>query len=297
MINIVKITEVYNEVLKVSNLNTEEESNKRLLLNKLTFLVEQVVLRSKKEFKPGRDIKIPKCDAAIVRNLLIEAISGEGIVYDWFNGNVDTKLSENSILLYWQLKEPIMRAFMTGETDEVTIASWLATIEAVLGFRTAEHTVNLKRKLEEFRVNSLALDSIVRTGDIYATDEDGGRDYILKSKEHQKDILSNEILDEIVNELHTQADYFIVINQLLDRMAQDAESKARPKIEWYARVKELVEVEKASDLIPVDNESMASEYFIWFQRIAEYLHLHPEITESIENATKINNLESFFRMK
>jgi len=115
--NVVKITEIYNEVLKVSNLNTEEESNKRLLLNKLTFLVEQVVLRSKKEFKPGRDIKIPKCDAAIVRNLLIEAISGEGIVYDWFNGNVDTKLSENSILLYWQLKEPIMRAFMTGETD------------------------------------------------------------------------------------------------------------------------------------------------------------------------------------
>ena len=207
-----------------------------------------------------------------MRNLLIEAISGEGIVYDWFNGNVDTKLSENSILLYWQLKETIMRALMTGETDEVTIDSWLATIEAVLEFRTAEYTVNLKRKLEEFRVNSLALDSTVRIGDIYATDEDGSRDYTLKSKDHQKDILSNEILDEIVNDLHTQADYFIVINQLLDRMAQDAESKARPKIEWYAGVKELVEVEKTSELIPVDNESMASEYFIWFQRIAEYLH-------------------------
>ena len=52
MSNVVKITEIYNEVLRVSNLNTEEESNKRLLLNKLTFLVEQVVLRSKKEFKP-----------------------------------------------------------------------------------------------------------------------------------------------------------------------------------------------------------------------------------------------------
>ena len=157
----VKITEIYNEVLKASNINTEEESNKRLLLNKLTFLVEQVVLRSKKEFKPGRDIKIPKCDAAIVRNLLIEAISGEGIVYDWFNCNVDTKLSENSIRLYWQLKESIMRAFMTGETDEVTIDLWLATIGAVLEFRTAEHTVNLKRKLEEFRVNSLAVFDLI----------------------------------------------------------------------------------------------------------------------------------------
>ena len=84
---------------------------------------------------------------------------------------------------------------------------------------------------------------------------------------------------------------------MLDRMAQDAESKARPKIEWYAGVKELAEVNKASELIPTDNESMASEYFIWFQRIAEYLHLHPEITESIENATKVKDLESYFRMK
>jgi hypothetical protein len=80
-------------------------------------------------------------------------------------------------------------------------------------------------------------------------------------------------------------------------MAQYAVSKARPKIEWYSGVKELAEVDKASKLIPTDNESMASEYFIWFQRIAEYLHLHPEVTESIEKATKVNNLESFFRMK
>lgn len=74
------------------------------MINRLTFLLEQVVLRNKKEFKLRRDIKIPKCDVAIVRNLLKEAISGKGIVYDWFNGNADIKQSENSIVLYEKLK-------------------------------------------------------------------------------------------------------------------------------------------------------------------------------------------------
>lgn len=102
----VKATEIYEAVLMEAGLKPEEESNKRKLNNKLTFLMEQVALRDKNEFKEkrevkkknseeieiksGRDIKIPICDAAIVRNLLIEAISEDGMIYDWFNGNVDT---------------------------------------------------------------------------------------------------------------------------------------------------------------------------------------------------------------
>ncbi|MCB2301097.1 hypothetical protein [Clostridium tagluense] len=293
--NTVKVADIFRGVLMISNLDPNLDSNKRNLNNKLTFLMKQVVLRNKSEFKPGRDIKIPMCDASIVRNLLVESISGKGIVYDWFNGNVDVMQAENSILLYWQLKEPIMRALMTGETDEVTMDSWLATIQAAIRFNLADKTVQLKRKLEDFRVNSLALDSTVRVGDIYSTFEDGSRQYEMKGTE-RGNLLSAECLGSIVCDLYTQEDYFKALNQIIDKMSQDAVEKAKSNIETYALAKDLSEAERASKLISTADESMASEYFIWFQKLAEYLHSHPQVAKEIEESTKTTGLEKFFRI-
>lgn len=298
MDNMIKASEIYKEVLKIANID-DIDSNKRNLNNKLTFLLEQVALSEKQKFKKGKFIMIPLCDAPIVRNLLVLAISGEGAAYDWFNGNVNIEEAEESILLYWQLKEPIMRAEMTGETDSVTVDSWLATIRGIIGFDLAERTVELKRKLENFRVNSIALDSSVRIGDIYRTFENGTREYVIEGIKKNA-LLSDDLLDNIVKSLNKQEDYFSVLNQIIDKMLKDTEKKSLKNIEFYAAYKSITECNKAYEAIEgVSNpmESMVSEYYPWFQKIADYLKNNPEIAKKIEETTKESDLEAFFRMR
>ena len=75
-------------------------------------------------------------------------------------------------------------------------------------------------------------------------------------------------------------------------MVHDAECKAIPAIEFYARVKNLSDCESAIGVSGVD--SMASEYSAWFKKIAEFLRQHPDEAKRIEEMAKIKDLEKFF---
>ena len=296
MENMVKAAEIYKAVQSALGYQELDESLTRNLRNKMNFLMEQVALRKVSEFKKGRDIFIPVNDAAIIRNLLMLAICDDDMVYDWFNGNIDTSKAENSILLYWQLEEPITKAAMTGETDSVTVDEWLATIRGVIGFDMAKKTVQMKRKLEDFRLKTLVLDSTVRTGDIFAHFENGSRQYISERCERNT-TLSNELLDKVVEKLYLQEDYFDALNQIFDRMIVDAESKAIPVIKKYALMKKVAECDKVRDLIDTKDMSIVSEYYPWFQKISEYLNKHPEETKKLEATTNTEGLQEFFRIK
>lgn len=156
----------------------------RLLRKKYAFLQKHLLMCNKEEFKVKGNNFVPVNDAPIVRDLLLEALSTEesNPTRDWFLGKVDTSVSEQALVLYMHMKCVIKNSYLLGETDQVTCDEWLNTVSASINHNTARNTLDLKRSLERFRNDSLALDMNVAVGDITASDEFGNRAYILKGQ-------------------------------------------------------------------------------------------------------------------
>ena len=297
--DLVKASDIYKDILQRQGytLGTEAaESLTRNLRNKMNFLLEQVALRKVSDFKKGNATYVPSCDAAIVRNLLMCSIESEGIIVDWFNSSLDLTDSYNCILLYGVIQEPIRRAEMTGEADGVTVDEWLASIRGLINYDMARNTEELKRKLEDFRVNTLVRNSTVRFGDVYSQNEMGYRQYAIEREERKVEI-PHDLLEQLVANLHLQDDYFRALNQIMSYMVKDAEKKAIPDIETYAMAKSISEEDKMYKLIEGVSESIVSEYYPWFQKIAQFLKRNPDIAKRIEKEIGTNNLSSFFEMK
>ena len=289
-----KAAEIYSEIVRVNKIDpVDEESYVRNLRNKMTFIIENVVLRKVSSFKQRNCIVIPDNDAPIVRNLIMASLNRDEYpwVSDWFNKALDLSDALTCQCIFMSVGEPIMRAEIMGETDDVTVNEWLATIKGVLNVDMAANTIRMKQKLENFRSRTLVINNTVRMGDIIVGHEDGSRSYGLKG-EHKPKVLSEEVLKQIVDGLQLQNDYFYVLGQILDYMVHDAECKAIPAIEFYARVKNLSDCESAIGVSGVD--SMASEYSAWFKKIAEFLRQHPDEAKRIEEMAKIKDLEKFF---
>ena len=290
-----KASDIYREILQIKGITgSAEESMTRNLRNKMTFLLEQVALRKVSDFKSGNVINIPEMDVPIVRNLLMCSIDDEfPWIVDWFNGSLDLSDSLTCASLFMSVKEPIIRAGITGETDFVTVDEWIAAIQGLLNANMAEHTIRLKNTLEDFRTKTLVKNNTVNCGDIYRNSENGVRSYVLLAGERNV-ILSDELLENIVSELYVQDDYFIVLNQIIEYMIKDAEKKALPDVETLALAKNVTEFDSAVELIASETGSMVSEYYPWFRKIADFIERHPEETKTIEEKTKTSNLKKFF---
>ena len=289
-----KASDIYKEIIEVKGLKSAEESVTRNLRNKMTFLLEQVALRKVSDFKKGNNIFIPENDAPIVRNLLMCSLDDEyPWIVDWFNESLDLNDSLTCASLFMSVKEPIMRAGVMGETDFVTVDEWISAIQGLLNANMAQHTIKLKKTIEEFRTKTLVKNNTVNRGDIYVTDDAGNRSYLSKAQERNVS-LSQEVLETIVKDLYVQDDYFIVLNQIIDFMVSDAEKKALPDIETYAYAKNVMELDSAKALIDGENSSVVSEYFPWFKKIAQFIKTHPNETKEIEEKTQTQNLKEFF---
>lgn len=268
----------------------------RLLRKKYAYLQKHLLMCDKEEFKVRGNNFVPINDAPIVRDLLLEALSTEesNPTRDWFVGKIDTNVSEQAIVLYMHMGSVIKKSFLLGETDQVTCDEWLNTVSASINHNTARNTLDLKRSLERFRNDSLALDMNVSFGDITASDELGNRSYVLKGQRSSLDI-TGKTIEEILECVQCQDDYFSVLAQILIRFEAHAKERVMDNIEFYAEAKCTFDFEKADDAVPSD--SIASEYAIWFQRIHEYLSNNPDTCKMIEEKTGAENLTEFFRMR
>ncbi len=63
---------------------------------------------------------------------------------------------------------------------------------------------------------------------------------------------------------------------------------------FMASLKNLFGLQKADS--GITDESLASEYIIWYQRIYEYLSDNPDVLSDIEAKTQTENLLDFFKM-
>ena len=302
MANYVKAQDMFDQVIEHYGWNKDEdtyvdmERKRKLLRDKYTFLAKKVVLRDRNAFKQKGSHMIPVAEAPIIRELLIHAVSTEegDIIRDWFNGKVNTEDSQMAILLFMQLDCVIRLPEMRGETDAVTTDEWLSTIKAAINYDTARVTLDMKRELECFRGNSLALNSNVHYGDIYATDETGHSSYVMKGQ--KEDIkIEDKTIKELLSVANTQYDYLQILSQVVTVFEEDAKNKALQRIKNFVNFANVFDAKKADD--SVGEEQLASEYVIWYQRVYEFLRANPEILAEIEEETKFNRVLEFFRMQ
>lgn len=294
-VQMMKMQSVYDAVIGHYgwDSNDYKSSKNRLLRMKYSFLFKNIVLRRAEDFKSRGDAVIPVNDAAIIRNLLIESVNddGENMIYDWFNGNIDTSDSQQALLLYMQVKPVIMKALMTGETDEVTVDEWLKTISAVINHSTAANTLAVKRALEDFRNDSLGLDMTIGIGDLIVGCEDGSRFYHSTGKKPDLDI-ENKTIDAILAEITSQDDYFAVLSQILRKFDEHVKASVRSKIITLAQAADAFDASNMRDA--VFSDSIASEYLIWYHRLHTYLKTNEVVCAELEKETGIDHLADLF---
>lgn len=294
-VQMVKVQTVYDAIREHYGWDSHpnKDSKDRLLRLKFSFLLKNIVLRRTEDFKNRGDAVIPVTDAAIVRNLLIEAVNddGENMIYNWFNGNVDTSDSQQALLLYMQIKPVVMKALMTRETDEVTVDEWLKTISAVINHSTAANTLAVKRALEDFRNDSLGLDMTIGIGDLIVGCEDGSRFYHSTGKKPDLDI-ENKTIDAILAEITSQDDYFAVLSQILRKFDEHVKASVRSKIITLAQAADAFDASNMRDA--VFSDSIASEYLIWYHRLHTYLKTNEVVCAELEKDTGIDHLADLF---
>lgn len=291
-----KAADIYREIMEQQDkAEMVQESCSRNLRKKMTFLIEQIALRHTDEFKEGNNIYIPDKDVSIVRNLLMSSLDDKyPYIVRWFNNSIDLKDANDCINLYSSVRKLIQHIEKQGETDLVTANEWLMAIRGLLNVDMAIHTMELKNKLEEFRVNTLVRSNTVSCGDVIVTYGNGHREY-LRQAEKREPILSKDLLESIVKKLNVQEDYYQVIQQILDYMMMDAEKKAISDIEKYAKMKKISGCDRAREMIyDLENSSMVSEYVPQYKKIYNFLQTHPEEKLNIEEQEKVDHLEKFF---
>lgn len=295
MINYVAIADIFKEICALLEMDLDD-SHRRLLNKRVTFLLEKVAFINKSKLMKTKQKKmfVPKADAAIIRNILYTCETEDGdLIVNWINGSLDVSDPCKSITLNAQLEVPIRNAVRFFETDEVTVNEWIAAIHCLTGFDYAKQALALENQLHKLRKCSLGARSGVNFGTIYCDDGCGHRNYILKPSDRQE-ILSKEVLDEIVDKLGTANDFFIAINQITDRMLEKMEERIIDTLRTLAMEKRAFEAEKAYSRDEY-TASIVSDYIPYYNRLADYCKSNPDITEMIEKEQKITGLESFLR--
>lgn len=295
MNNTISIADICKDVCTLLGVPFDD-SRRRLLNKRVTFLLEQVAFVDKSDLTKNGQKKmfVPETDAAIIRNILQACETEDGeLIVKWINGSLDLSEPWMSITLNAELAEPIRRAEMTMETDEVTVDEWISAIHCLTGFDYARQALALEKQLRELRECSLGARTCVDYGAVYCDDGCGHRNYVLEPAD-KKPPLSEEVLDAIVNKLGTANDFFVAINQITERMIKRMEEGIVEDLRTFAMAKNAFEAEKAYTRDEY-TASIVSDYVPYYNRLADYCKKHPDITKLLEKEQKITGLEEFLR--
>lgn len=295
MSNRIAIADIYKDVCALLKMELDD-SHRRLLNKRVTFLLEQVAFVSKSELMQNGQKKmfVPEADAAIIRNILYTCETEDGdLIVKWINGSLDISEPWTSIALNAQLAVPIRSAEMSFETDEVTVDEWISAIQCLTGFDYARQAVALEKQLRKLRECSLGARRGVDFGAVYCDDGCGHRNYVLEAGIPDKP-LSDAVLDEIVAKLGTANDFFVAINQITEKMIEKMESGIVEDLRTFAMAKGAFEAEKVYSR-DEDSASIVSDYVPYYNHLADYCKSHPDITEMLEKEQKITGLEDFLR--
>lgn len=294
------VRRIYEEVMAFYNWNTDYSidilSKESLLKKKYAFLFRKVLMRNRNTYKKKGNNMVPMIDAPIIRELLIKSVSpkdNDQIIVKWFNGKIDKDNSEAVIALFNSISTIISKLSYTNQIDQVTAEEWRAAIASSTNYDVACSTLNIKEQIEKIRSSSLALNNNIRMGDIIYSPGDGRRYFDHIAEQINFDV-ENVPLSELLKSASSQNDYLKIVSKVLELVDRAAMENAISQICFMASLKNLFGLQKADS--GITDESLASEYIIWYQRIYEYLSGNPDVLSDIEAKTQTENLLDFFKM-
>ena len=298
----VSLADLTREIRKEKGLlESSEEDFARLIRSKYDYLLNNVIMRSKLDFRFKGKNMIPLRDKSIVKALLILA-SGYGsntdkdsIFVDWFNGRIQEDEYIQIFKLGIQVADLISEeiCYDDWDIDNVTRDEWIAAIHSAIKFDLATNILKTADAMQKMHSQLSLLNHGIPFGDLIKENEYGARVYQWKGITPMIDL--SKPLSDSLKSCFSLDDYSWILQQFISLIQKDAYYKSIEFIMAYAEMKKATGYNRADQLLPKD--SLASEYIAFFQNIYEYLYERPDLTEWIEGKTGTHNLLSFFKMK
>ncbi|MBD0383891.1 hypothetical protein ICC18_27835 [Paenibacillus sp. WST5] len=255
-----------------------------------------MLLRDPKEIKKNKKVEIFKREAIIVKNILTEMLQNGSIVQKWSNGRIDLSDSEKCVQLYQSLESIIESLFNEGQINAVTKIEWLAAIEAALDAANAQKTLQMKKLLEKLRVSAKPLNNNIGYGDIIVVSEDDGdRQFAIRGK--KKNLHLNEaLIQQMLEYVSTEKDYFQILNILLARFIDHAKAKSLDDILYLVGVRNLHDDRDWTARELVSDPSTGTDYLHQYRNIYEALKQDPLLLKEVEEKSDSTGVLNFFNV-
>lgn len=282
-------------------LESSEDDFSRLIREKYTYLFNNVILRSKLDYRFKGKHMIPLRDKTIVKALLIRAAGygpdpdKDSIYVEWFNGNIKENDYETIARLGLMVDNLISNelCYDDWDIDDVTRNEWIAAIHSSIKLSLALNILNATEALQDMNEQLAILDHGIPFGDMIKGNPYGSRIYLWKGLFPQID--TSKPLADALHRCFSLDDYTMILRELIHLIIIDAHEKSVDFIKAYAELKRSSGYHSADQLLSTD--SLASEYTAFFQNIYEFLNQHPEMTRLIEEEIGTDNLLAFFKMR
>ena len=281
--------------------DSQEEEFARHIRVKYAYLFNNIIMRSKLDYRfNGKDM-IPLRDKSIIKALLIRAAgygpdSDKDLIYvEWFNGNImenDYKtIAKLGLMVDHLISDEI--CYDDWNIDDVTRDEWIAAIHSSIKLSLALNVLNTTEALQDMNEQLAILDHGIPFGDLIKENPYGSRVYLWKGLFPQID--TSKPLADALLKCFSLEDYTMILRELIHLIIIDAHEKSVDFIKAYAELKKRNGYHSADQLLSTD--SLASEYTAFFQNIYEFLTQRPGMTRQIEEEIGTDSLLAFFKMR
>lgn len=297
-IKLVLASEIYEEIeAEIDSTSRDSESLKRLLRNKFNFLMKNVLLRTEANYKKGNKNYVLHTERHVVKELLKASLEETSEIGKWFNLNLNLSSADQTLELFNIVSNILKGALDEDKVDEVTVDEWIGTIKSSIDYNNAKSVIDVKNKLDKLRVAAKPLNHEIGLGDIYLSDEEGNRDYVLKNSKNILSDFDTLTLKEIAQQVYVESEYYEILQYLISKFKEQAHQKSYETILNFAEMKReyesILDIQGSSKIS--DFSDFTSDYSQMHLKLYEYLLENPEICKKIEAEAKTSELLEFFK--
>lgn len=280
-------SELFKEIYVYKNWDLESidyEANLTLIRKKFRFIMNRIVLRNRDDYKHSKTHAIPDEDVAIVKELIIMAIEGNGgdeICTDWFNDALELNNYKERAALFSRLEKHLQSLLKNQEISENTYLKWYAAIDTSLYGNTSKQILELYSQIDTLFEASVGLNNYANLHDVLTDD----LTYLFPPQylEATEDIQEKKICDLVYHDI-CQEDYFRSLNSITEYMSRDAFNRTCCYIESFAP-----DIFHRTPIhAKLQETTLAFEGYGLLNQLYVFLEKHPDALKQISERTKID---------
>ena len=295
-----KTSEIFTEICNYKNWSPSDidyAANCTLIRKKFRFLMNRIVFRDSDNYKylKTKTYDIPDEDAAIVKELLIMAIKGNGedkTCKKWFNGSLKLNNYKGRATLFCKIDEFLQSLLQKHEISENTYHKWYAVIDTSLYGNTSIQILNLYFQIDALVEASVGMNNHVHLHDTLTDDIA----YLFPPQylETTEFISEKKICDLVYHDI-CQEDYFRSLNSITEYMTADAFERTCLLIESFKP-----EIYHRNPIhAKIQEANLAFEGYGLFEQLYIFLKNNPDALTQISENIRIDadDILKYFKFK